>query len=58
MLSLLNITYRHHVTKKEVRNKIKGEIGKHDDLRSVVKKRKLRWYGHILTRTILQGAVK
>ena len=38
-------------------------IGLHDDLLTMVKKRKLRWYGHIsrssgMAKTILQGTVK
>ena len=40
---LLNITYKDHVTNGEVRNKIHGAIGNHDDLLSVVKKGKLGW---------------
>ena len=57
---LLNISYKDHVTKKEVRNIIQNAIGVHDDLQTMVKKRKLRWYGHILrssgmAKTILQG---
>ena len=60
---LLGITYKQHVTDEEVRNKIQDEIGKHDDLLSIVKKHKLTWYGHIsracgMANTILQGAVK
>ena len=38
-------------------------IGVHDDLQTMVKKRKLRWYEHIsrssgMAKTIMQGAVK
>ena len=48
---------------EEVRNRIQNAIGVHDDLLTVVKKRKLRWYGHIsrsfgMAKTILQGTVK
>ena len=39
---LLSITYLDHVTNEDVRNNIK-----HDDLLSIVTKRKLKWYGHI-----------
>ena len=51
---LLNISYKDHVTNEEVRRKIKA---------AMVKKRKLRWFGHIsrssgLAKTILQGTVK
>ena len=44
---LLNISYKDHVTNEEVRNRIQNTIGVHDDLLTMVKKRKLRWYGHI-----------
>ena len=38
-------------------------FGPHDDLLTIVKRRKLQWYGHIscssgLAKTILQGTVK
>ena len=60
---LLNISYKDHVTNEEVRNRIQNAIGVQDDLLTVVKKRKLRWYGHIsrssgMAKTILQGTVK
>ena len=60
---LLNISYKYHITNEEVRNRIQNAIGVHDDLLTVVKKRKLRWYGHIsrssgMAKTILQGTVK
>ena len=39
------------------------EIGPHEDLLTIVKRRKLQWYGHVsrssgLAKTILQGTVK
>ena len=34
------------MTNEEVHNRIQNAIGMHDDL-TMVKKRKLRWYGHI-----------
>ena len=60
---LLNISYKDLVTNEEVRNRIQNAIGVHDDLLTMVKKRKLRWYGHIsissgMAKTILQGTVK
>ena len=60
---LLNISYKGHVTNEEVRNRIQNAIGVHDDLLTMVKKWKLRWYGHIsrssgMAKTILQGTVK
>ena len=60
---LLNISYNDHVTNEEVRNRIQNAVGVHDDLLTMVKKRKLRWYGRIsrssgMVKTILQGTVK
>ena len=48
---------------EEVRNRIQNAIGVHDDLLTMVKKRKLRWYGHIsrssgMAKAILQETVK
>ena len=60
---LLNISYKDHVTKEEVRNGIQKAIGVHDDLLTMKKKLILRWYGHIsrspdMAKTILQGTMK
>ena len=59
---LLNISYKDHVTNEEVHNRIQNAIGVHDDLLTMVKKRNLRWYGHIsrsgMAKTILQGTVE
>ena len=43
--------------------KIQAAIGEYDELLTLVKKRKLRWFGHVsrsssLAKTILQGTVK
>ena len=60
---LLNISYKDHVTSEEDRRKIQAAIGEYDELLTLVKKRKLRWFGHVsrssgLAKTILQGTVK
>ena len=60
---LLNISYKDHVTNEEVHRKIQAAIGEYDELLTLVKKRKLRWFGHVsrssgLAKTILQGTVK
>ena len=60
---LLNISYKDHVTNEEVRRKIQAAIGEYDELLTLVKKRKLRWFGNVsrssgLAKTILQGTVK
>ena len=51
---ILRISY------KEVRAKTQQAIGPHEDLPTIVKRRKLQWYGHVsrslgLAKTILQG---
>ena len=60
---ILRISYKYHVTNVAVRNKIKQAIRPYDDLLITVKKRKLKWYGHVsrssgLVNTILQGTVR
>ena len=57
------ISYKDHVTNKEVRAKIQQAIGPHEDLLTIVKRRKLQWYDHVsrssgLAKTTLQGTVK
>ena len=47
----------------KVRAKIHQAIGPHENLLTIVKRRKLQWYGHVsrssgLAKTILQGTVK
>ena len=61
--NILRISYKDHVTDEEVRSKIQQAIGPHEDLLTIVKRRKLQWYGHVsrssgLAKTILQGTVK
>ena len=58
---ILHITYKDHVNNEEVSAKIQQAIGPHD--LTIVKRRKLQWYGHVsrlsgLAKTILQGTVK
>ena len=60
---LLKISYKDHVTNEEVCRKIQAAIGEYDELLTLVKKRKLRRFGHVsrssgLAKTILQGTVK
>ena len=61
--TILRISYKDHVTNEEVRAKIQQAIGPHEDLLTIVKRRKLQWYCHVsrssgLAKTILQGTVK
>ena len=43
----IRISYKDHITNKEVRAKIQQAIGPYDDLLTTVKRRKLKWYGHV-----------
>ena len=61
--ALLRVSYKDHVTDEEVRVKLQKAVGPHEDLLTIVKRRKLQWYGHVsrslgLAKTILQGTVK
>ena len=60
---ILPISYKAHVTNKEVHAMIQQAIGPHKDLLTIVKRHKLQWYGHVscssgLSKAILQGTVK
>ena len=60
---ILRTSYKDHVTNEEVRAKIQQTTGPHEDRLTIVKRRKLQWYGHVsrssgLAKTILQGTVK
>ena len=44
---LLGITYKDHISNEEVRNRTRQAIRPHEDLLTTVKRRKLKWYGHI-----------
>ena len=55
------VSYKDHVI--EVRAKIQQAIGPHEDLLTIVKRRKLQWYGLVsrssgLAKTILQGTME
>ena len=57
-----SISYKDHVTNEEVCAKIQQAIRPHEDLLTIVKRRKLQWYGHVsrssgLAKTF-QGTVK
>ena len=52
------ISYKDHVTNEDVCVKIQQAIGPHEDLLTIVKRRKLKWYRHVslssgLAKTIL-----
>ena len=44
---LLGISYRDHITNDAVKNRIRQAIGPYDDILTTVKKRKLKWFGHL-----------
>ena len=45
---ILHISYKDRVINKEVHAKIQQAIRPHEDLLTMVKRRKLQWYGHVL----------
>ena len=60
---ILRISYNDHVTNDDCRAQIQQAIGPHEDLLTSVKRRQLKWYGHVsrssgLAKIILQGTVK
>ena len=61
---LLGISYKDHITNAEVWNRVTNAVGRpHEDLLTTVKRRKLKWYGHVtgstgLAKAILQGTVQ
>ena len=60
---ILSISYKDHLANEDVCAKIQQATGPHEDLLTIVKRRKLQWYGHVsrpsgLAKTILKGTVK
>ena len=60
---ILRISCKDHATNEEVRAKIQQAIGPHEFPLTILKRRKLQWYGHVfrssgLAKTILQSTVK
>ena len=60
---LLSISYTDHITIEKVKTSIGNAIRLYEDLLTSVKRRKLKWYGHVtrssgLAKTILQGTVQ
>ena len=60
---ILSTSYKDYVTNKEVCAKIQQAIRPHEDFLTIVKRHKMKWYGHVshysgLAKTILQGTVK
>ena len=60
---ILYISYTDHLSNGKVLAKIQQAIGPHGDLLTIVKRRKLQWYGHVsrssgLAKTSLQSTVR
>ena len=47
LLEAIEHSYKGHVTNKEVRRKTEAAIGEYDEVLTLVKKRRLRWFGHV-----------
>ena len=61
--TILPISYEDHFTNEEVHPKIQQAIGPNEDILTIVKRCRLKWYEHVsrssgLAKTILQGTVK
>ena len=55
---LLGISYKERITNEEVRSRIRKAIGPYEELLPTVKRRKMKWYGHVtrasrLAKTVL-----
>ena len=60
---LLGISFRDHIINEEMKTRIGNAIGPYEDLLTSVKRRKLKWYGHVtrssvLAKTNLHGTVQ
>ena len=60
---LLRISYKDHATNDFVRTLVEGYVGPQEPLLATVRRRKLKWFGHVsrhdtLSKTILQGTVE
>ena len=60
---ILNISYKEHKTNEYVWNEVISHVGKQEPLHTTIRKRKMKWFGHVtrhnsLSKTILQGTVE
>jgi len=60
---MLKISYREHKTNEYVHQKVKEYVGKYEHLLTIVKRRKMKYFGHVirhdnLQKTIVQGTVE
>ena len=54
---LLGISYKDHITNDEVRSRIQEAIGPYEELLPTVKRRKMKWNGHVTRVSGLAKAV-
>ena len=59
---ILGISYKDRVTNIEVKSRIQKAIGPYEELLTTVRKRTLRWFGHVvrgggMANTFMQGTV-
>ena len=59
---LLGISYKDHITNEEVRSRIRKAIAPYEELLSIVKRPKMKWYGHVtrasgFAKTVTQSIV-
>ena len=45
---LLNISYKDRIRNYHIREVLTNAIGRHDELLTIVRKRKLKWFGHVI----------
>ena len=60
---MLRVSYVEHRTNASIREEIEHHVGAQEPLMSLVKKKKLKWFGHVtrhdsISRDILQGTVE
>ena len=46
-ITIFGISYKDHITNEDVHNTIRNEAGEYKDFLTTVKKRKMKWYGHV-----------
>ena len=56
-MKIFGISFRDRITNEDVRNRVRAAIGPHNDLLSIVKTRKLKWYGHVTRATGLANTI-
>lgn len=61
--TIMGITYLDRIRNEEIRDRVRSHIGEHENLITTIRKRKLKWYGHVtrssgLAKTILQGRIE